>query len=269
MKPPPTKPNTPAEIIYGIHAVTTLLKQAPQKIIQISLLQDRRDQRIQNIEELAIIANIPIQRLNKSALEAQLLNLDETGHQGVTALIQPAKIYNEQDLNRLLEQLTSQQTPVFLLILDGVQDPHNLGACLRTAATAGVHAIIAPKNNSATLTPTVRKVASGAAEIVPFIQITNLARTIRDLQGSGVWIYGADCDGTQSIYKTDFTPKNIALVLGAEGSGLRRLTKEHCDVLFQIPMQSTISSLNVSVATGICLFEAIRQRLYQESNSRE
>jgi 23S rRNA (guanosine2251-2'-O)-methyltransferase len=157
----------------------------------------------------------------------------------------------------MLDALT---VPAFLLVLDGVQDPHNLGACLRSADAAGVHAVIAPKDKSVGLTPTVVKVASGAAESVPFIQVTNLARTLRSLKDRNIWIYGAAAEADQTLYQAKLTG-SIALVLGAEGSGLRRLTREHCDGLLTIPMRGSVSSLNVSVATGIFLFEALRQRI--------
>ena len=161
----------------------------------------------------------------------------------------------EADLPQFL-----QEQNTFLLILDGVQDPHNLGACLRTADAAGVHAVIAPKDRSASLTPTVRKVACGAAETVPFIQVTNLARTMRFLQEQQIWLFGACADGEKTLYQADLNVP-IGLVLGAEGAGLRRLTREHCDMLLTIPMHGFVSSLNVSVATGIFLFEALRQKM--------
>ena len=163
---------------------------------------------------------------------------------------------SEADLENILMNL---QTPAFLLILDGVQDPHNLGACLRSADAAGVHAVIAPKDKSVGLTSTVSKVASGAAETVPFIQVTNLARTLRFLKENNIWIIGADALADKAIFDSDLTAP-IALVLGAEGSGMRRLTREHCDLLVNIPMSGSVSSLNVSVAAGIFLFEATRQR---------
>jgi 23S rRNA (guanosine2251-2'-O)-methyltransferase len=149
---------------------------------------------------------------------------------------------------------------VFLLILDSVQDPHNLGACLRTADAAGVHMVIAPKDHSVGLTPAVRKVACGAAEVLPFVQVTNLASTMKMLKARNIWLYGTSDKATQSIYQTDLKNGSIGLVMGAEGPGLRRLTQESCDVLVSIPMHGSVPSLNVAVATGVCLFEYVRQR---------
>ena len=158
--------------------------------------------------------------------------------------------------------------PAFLLILDNIQDPHNLGACLRSADAAGVHAVIAPKDRSVGITDTVRLVACGAAEHVPFVQVTNLARTIRQLKKSGIWIYGAAGKAAESLYKTDLSGP-LAIVMGSEGKGLRRLTSEHCDFLISIPMAGSAESLNVSVAAGICLFEAVRQRSQENENKAD
>jgi 23S rRNA (guanosine2251-2'-O)-methyltransferase len=180
-------------------------------------------------------------------------------HQGVLAYTKQLKTFGEADLKHLLVNLTE---PPFLLVLDGVQDPHNLGACFRSADAAGVHAIIAPKDKAVGITPVVSKVASGAAETVPFIQVTNLARTLEQLKELGVWIYGAAGEAEKTLYQTDLRGP-IAIVLGAEGEGLRRLTRERCDLLVKIPMQGSVSSLNVSVATGVFLFEAVRQRKYK------
>ena len=177
-------------------------------------------------------------------------------HQGVIAYCKSASTYSEGDLKELLADL---KEPAFLLILDGVQDPHNLGACFRSADAAGVHAIIAPKDRSVGLTASVSKVASGAAETVPFVQVTNLARTLEMLKEMGIWIYGAAGEAEQSLFKTDLKG-SIALVLGSEGEGLRRLTRDTCDVLVKIPMHGSVSSLNVSAAAAVFLFEAVRQR---------
>ncbi|MDE4007549.1 23S rRNA (guanosine(2251)-2'-O)-methyltransferase RlmB, partial [Glaesserella parasuis] len=168
----------------------------------------------------------------------------------------PAKELNESDLDQILDRKANP----FLLILDGVTDPHNLGACLRTADTAGVDAVIVPKDKSAQLTSTARKVACGAAETVPLIRVTNLARTMRELQERNIWIVGTAGEATESLYQVKLTG-SIALVMGAEGDGMRRLTREHCDQLVSIPMAGSVSSLNVSVATGVCLFEIVRQKL--------
>jgi len=177
-------------------------------------------------------------------------------HQGVVARGTAPPQRSEVDLDAVL---AGQTKAAFLLVLDGVQDPHNLGACLRSADAAGVQAVIAPKDRSVSLTPTVRKVASGAAEAVPFIQVTNLARTLRELKQAGIWLVGTAGEAGTSLFEADLAGP-LALVMGAEGKGLRRLTRETCDTLVHIPMAGSVASLNVSVATGICLFEAVRQR---------
>jgi 23S rRNA (guanosine2251-2'-O)-methyltransferase len=178
-------------------------------------------------------------------------------HQGVLAKVSPSQIWGEQMLDELLDRL---EVPPLLLVLDGVTDPHNLGAVLRTADAAGVHAVIIPKDKSATLNATVRKVACGAAEVVPLVAVTNLARALEKLRQKGLWVVGTDGDAEQTLYQQDMTGPLI-VVMGAEGTGMRRLTREHCDYLVKLPMQGSVSSLNVSVATGVCLFEAQRQRL--------
>ena len=168
----------------------------------------------------------------------------------------PVGVKTEDDLFEIIEKLDGDP---FLLILDGIQDPHNLGACLRSADAAGVHAVIAPKDRSATLTDTVRHVASGAAENIAFVQVTNLARTMEELKLAGVWMVGTTDTGKQSLYEVDMKGP-LAIVMGAEGKGLRRLTAEKCDFLAKIPMAGSLECLNVTVATGVCLFEALRQR---------
>jgi 23S rRNA (guanosine2251-2'-O)-methyltransferase len=186
-------------------------------------------------------------------------------HQGVVAEafnipvsgdMNQSNLWQEQDLLRVVD---NKEGPLLLLVLDGVTDPHNLGACLRSADAAGVDAVVVPKDKSADLTPTVRKVACGAAEVVPFVRVTNISRTLQALQERGVWLYGTAGESEKSIYDSDLSG-SIALVMGAEGSGLRRLTREQCDFLVNLPMAGSVSSLNVSVATGICLFEIVRQR---------
>lgn len=241
------------EHIFGIHAVQSLLENHPERIYRICIAKERQDKRLEELLHLAQQANIAIEQTNRHTMDRLAHN---TNHQGVIAFCRSADSLTESDLNQILDQLT---TPAFLLILDGVQDPHNLGACFRSADAAGVHAIIAPKDKSVGLTATVSKVASGAAETVPFVQVTNLARTLEKLKAKGIWIYGAAGEAEKTLYETDLTGP-IALVLGAEGSGLRRLTRELCDGLIKIPMVGTVESLNVSVATGVFLFEALRQR---------
>jgi 23S rRNA (guanosine2251-2'-O)-methyltransferase len=241
-------------IIFGIHSVEALIKKQPQRIVRLAVLQDRNDQRIQSIIALAKQNKIKIDFLSRKELDQLIEN---ENHQGVAAFCKITKCYTEHDLELIVEKASKK---IFLLILDGIQDPHNLGACLRSADAAGVDAVIAPKDKSVGLTAAVCKVASGAAESVPFIQVTNLARTLRYLKEKNIWIFGAAEDASQSLFQADLSG-SIALVLGAEGGGLRRLTREHCDVLLNIPMQGLVSSLNVSVAAGIFLFEAVRQRI--------
>ncbi len=240
--------------IYGIHAVAALLHKAPDRIQELFIQEGRHDARIQDIMQLAKQGKIAVQVTSRQTLDDRTA---QAVHQGILARISPPPYYSEAELITLLDSLSE---PAFLLILDGIQDPHNLGACLRSANAAGVHAVIIPKDKSVSLTPAVHKVAAGAAEVTPLIQVTNLARMLRDLKERGIWVYGASDAANKTIYQADLQGP-LALVLGAEGSGLRRLTAEHCDQLLRIPMFGTVSSLNVSVASGICLFEAVRQRL--------
>lgn len=240
------------EAVYGLHAVQALLKSAPHRVNEVMVLQGRQDQRVQKVMAAAEKADIKVRQASRKELD----KLGEGNHQGVVAMAFPGQLHDEKFLYQLIESL--RDVP-FLLVLDGVTDPHNLGACLRTAEAAGVHAVIAPKDNSATLTPTARKVSCGAAEVLPYIPVTNLARCLRKLQELGVWIIGTAGEATQSVYLQDLKGP-MALVMGAEGPGMRRLTRECCDGLINIPMAGEISSLNVSVATGVCLFEAVRQR---------
>lgn len=241
------------QVIFGIHAVTSALEHQPDRVLRIYIQKDRKDAKTNAIATLAEQHDISVEYLPKKEIDKLAHNAN---HQGVVAFSQQARVYDEQDLKQLLEGL---KEPALLLVLDGVQDPHNLGACFRSADAAGVHAIIAPKDRAVGLTPVVSKVASGAMETVPFVQVTNLVRAMEMLKEMGVWIYGTDGEAKQSVYQADLTG-SAALVLGAEGEGMRRLTREHCDVLVKIPMVGTVESLNVSVATGIVLFEALRQR---------
>ncbi len=241
--------------IFGLHAVESLVQKNPERIKCLYVLQDRTDKKIQAVLELANQQKIKIEYLARSQLDRMT---NEANHQGLLAVCEPARHYSEKDLDELLDNLNE---PPFLLILDGVQDPHNLGAILRTADAAGVHAVIAPKDKAVGITATVSKVASGAAEVIPFIQVTNLARTIAFLKERNIWIYGAAGEAEKSLFEINFKG-SIAFVLGAEGSGLRRLTRDCCDGLIKIPMSGSVSSLNVSVATGVFLFEAVRQRCF-------
>ncbi len=241
--------------VFGIHAVSALLARSPEKITEIHLQKGREDGKIQELCEQAARFGISCTRVEKK----QLLAWAQGGnHQGVVAKVRPAQARDEGFLKALLER---RSDPVLLLVLDSVTDPHNLGACLRTAEAVGVDAVIAPKDKASGLTPVVRKVSVGAAELIPFVQVTNLARTLEMLQRMGVWVLGTALDeASSSLYKADLRG-NLALVMGAEGTGMRRLTQQQCDGLIHIPMAGQIQSLNVSVAAGVCLFEAYRQRM--------
>ncbi len=244
------------ELIFGIHAVNALINRAPERFIEIFLLKGREDDRLMPIINLSRKYGIGAQLVSRKVLDDKS---DGEQHQGVVARIRPGKNYTENDLDDILLAAEKKSLAPFLLILDGVTDPHNLGACLRNADAAGVQAIIVPKDNAAQITPTVRKVAVGAAESVPLVQVTNLARTMKNLQQQGVWIVGTAGETDTCLYDVKLAGP-IALVMGAEGKGMRRLTRENCDQLVKLPMAGDVSSLNVSVATGICLFEMVRQR---------
>ncbi|MGI2113113.1 23S rRNA (guanosine(2251)-2'-O)-methyltransferase RlmB [Shewanella frigidimarina] len=241
------------DTIFGIHAVQALLDNSPERVIELWLLQGRDDERLTPLINLASTFGTTLQRAARKVLD------DKAGssqHQGIVARVKAVKPLTEKDLDELLDKTAVP----FLLILDGVTDPHNLGACLRNADAAGVHAVIVPKDNSVGLTSTVSKVACGAAETIPLFQVTNLARTMRHLQDKGVWIVGTAGEAEGNVYQSDLKGP-LAIAMGAEDKGLRRLSREGCDSLVSIPMSGSVSSLNVSVATGVCLFEAVRQRL--------
>jgi 23S rRNA (guanosine2251-2'-O)-methyltransferase len=240
------------EWLYGIHALESVLTREPERLIELYVLKGRDDKPINSIINQARQFGVSVQFCQRKVLD------DKAGveqHQGVVAKAKPGKQYDESDLDKIL----SASKKPFLLILDGVTDPHNLGACLRTADAAGVDAVVVPKDKSAALTPVVRKVACGAAEVIPLVQVTNLARTLRELQDAGVWVVGTAGEAEQNIYECKLEGP-MALVMGAEGKGMRRLTREHCDELIKLPMAGSVSSLNVSVATGVCLYEIVRQR---------
>jgi 23S rRNA (guanosine2251-2'-O)-methyltransferase len=241
-------------IVYGLHAVKMLLQHCPDFIRQLWVQAQRQDIVLQELLQQARAISITVQIVPKVELDRLTEN---AVHQGIVALCKNVAEHSELDLQELVARLNK---PALLLVLDGVQDPHNLGACLRSANALGVHAVIVPKDRAVGITPVVRKVASGAAEFTPLISVTNLARTLRWLKEQGIWLYGADETATQKLFEIDFTGPS-ALVLGSEGKGLRRLTRESCDALVQIPAAGIIGSLNVSVATGICLYEVARQRL--------
>jgi len=239
--------------LFGFHAIKAAMNNPFRTIHQLFINEERVDKRLLELTTTAQARHIPITPLNSKLIHQRFPN---QVHQGIIAQVNQMPAYNENDLPHLIE---TQSENLLILILDEVTDPHNLGACLRTADAAGVHFVIIPKDNSASINATVSKVACGATESVPLIRVTNLARTMVMLQQSGIWIYGAAAEASQTLYELDVTGP-IGLVLGAEGSGLRRLTRERCDSLFSLPMQGIVQSLNVSVATGVCLYEVLRQR---------
>ncbi len=240
------------EWLYGIHALESILQREPHRILELFIAKGRDDERLHNIINLARKHRISVQFAQRKALDDKAQGEQ---HQGVLARAIAAKPLNENDLDAIITQADKP----FLLVLDGVTDPHNLGAVLRSADAAGVDAVIVPKDKSATLNATVRKVACGAADVIPLIHVTNLARTLVDIQQQGVWVVGTAGEATQLVYDCDLSGPT-AIVMGAEGKGMRRLTREKCDELIKLPMFGSVSSLNVSVATGICLYEVVRQR---------
>ena len=240
-------------VVYGSHAVSQFVESSPERVIRLLMTERASSGRLQPLAQRVAAAGIPLAVAPREELEACA---GGGVHQGVVALVHPRPSGDENDLEQLLGSL--EESP-FLLVLDGIQDPHNLGACLRTADATGVHAVVAPRNRAVGLTPAVRKVATGAAETVPFIQVTNLARTLRFLAVHGIRCIGADGEADASLFDADLSGP-LALVMGAEGRGLRRLTREHCDLLVSLPQVGTLKSLNVSVAAGTCLYFALSQR---------
>ncbi len=250
------------KVLFGFHALGVRLKTAPQSIIEVYYEPTRRDARMRQFMEKVVEAGIKI-------VESDGLRLSKLagnhGHQGVAARVHEVK--QVHSLDELLERLEAanavlavdQRTQPLILVLDGVTDPHNLGACLRVADGAGAHAVIAPKDHAAGINATVAKVASGAAETVPYFMVTNLARTLNELKERNIWIIGTSDAAPKTLYQADLRGA-VALVLGAEGDGMRQLTAKTCDQLVSIPMQGAVESLNVSVASGVCLYEALRQR---------
>jgi len=240
--------------LFGLHSVQAALDYSPNKIHKAWVDTGRQDKRLTQAIDNLLDLGIEPEKVDRKKLDRLAEN---NNHQGIVIEVEMPSELTESDLKTAVENLT--ETALFL-VLDNVQDPHNLGACLRTADATGVHGVIITKDNATGITPTVCKVASGAAETVPVYQVTNLARTLRWLKGEGLWIMGAAGETAQTIYSTDFSVP-MALVVGTEGKGLRRLTKEQCDVLVSVPMLGKVESLNLSVATGILLYEAVRQRL--------
>ena len=244
---------TPIKVLFGFHAVGVRLKTSPASVIEVFIDPTRRDARMRQFQERAKEAKVKLVEADGPRL-AQLAG--SHGHQGVVARVHAIDI--AKSLDACLEALPSS-VPALILVLDGITDPHNLGACLRVADGAGVHAVIAPKDHAVGINATVAKVASGAAETVPYFMVTNLARTLNELKERNIWITGTSDDAPQTLYDVDLKV-STAWVLGAEGDGLRQLTRKTCDQLVSIPMAGAVESLNVSVASGICLYETVRQR---------
>ncbi len=250
------------KVLFGFHALGVRLKTAPQSIIEIYFEPTRRDARMRSFLDRANEAGVKLIESDGARLSKMC---GGHGHQGIAAKVQA--IAQVHSLDELLEDLEAanaelpveQRTQPLILVLDGVTDPHNLGACLRVADGAGAHAVIAPKDHAAGINATVAKVASGAAETVPYFMVTNLARTLNELKERNIWIIGTSDQAPATLYQTDLKGP-VALVLGAEGAGMRQLTAKTCDALVSIPMRGAVESLNVSVASGVCLYEALRQR---------
>ena len=238
--------------IVGINAVAAVLETRPQAVRELQLASSRHPGRLEPLLKMARAAGIAVRQVDRRDLDRQF---SDQRHQGLAALVEVPGFADET----LLDELLEQRSDVLLLLLDQVQDPRNFGACLRSAAAAGVDAVVFPKDRAATLTPAARKAAAGAAERVPLVQVVNLAATLKRLKAAGVWLVGADGHAEQPLWEIDLAG-HIGVVLGGEGQGLRRLTRDHCDFLACIPMAADVESLNVSVAAGIFLFEAVRQR---------
>ncbi len=241
-----------SERIYGLHTVRALLAHAPQRVLRLYIQQGRTDQRAVAIEILARDAGRPVERVDAARLRGWV---GEVAHQGVVAEVEPLAPLTEDSFYAMLGKVRDP----LLLALDGVQDPHNLGACLRTADACGALAVLVPRDRAATLNATARKVAAGAAETTPVVTVTNLSRSLKLIKDAGVWIVGADASAPQRADQVDLTGGRC-LVMGAEGTGLRELTRRNCDWLVSLPSLGSVESLNVSVASGMLLYEALRQR---------
>lgn len=241
------------QVVFGLHAARSVVARSPERVLGALVVAGTQSSELQSL-----VRDLQALGIKPQFCPAKTLHQHSDGgnHQGVVLQVTAGRQYQEQDLPELCQQAGAR---ALFLILDQVTDPHNLGACLRTADAAGVTAVVVPKDKSASLTPTVSKVASGAAETVPLVQVTNLARAMRDLQQSGVWLIGTAGEATQDLYQVTHQGP-LGLVMGAEGKGMRRLTREHCDELVAIPLYGQVSSLNVSVASGVCLYEFVRQR---------
>ena len=239
--------------MYGLHAVGAVIERSPERLLTLWMAQPRDDARARALRERALAVGIRVQTATAETLDKLV---GDGVHQGAVAAVRPLKPWDERALLASLSQIGG---PPLLLVLDGVTDPHNLGACLRTADAAGAHAVVIPKDRSAAVDGVVRKVAAGAAEFVPVATVTNLARAIDLLKEQGIWAVGTDGGAAETLYQADLN-RPLALILGAEGGGMRRLTRERCDFVVRIPMAGQVESLNVSVAAGVALFEACRQR---------
>jgi 23S rRNA (guanosine2251-2'-O)-methyltransferase len=237
-------------VVFGFHAVLARLRADPKSVVEVFLDETRNDARARDLAALAGRSGVSLHRVPTKRLDGFY---GGGRHQGVVARI------HIMDLGQTLEDVLEGIEKPLLLVLDGVTDPHNLGACLRVANAAGANAVIAPRDRAAGITPAVSKVASGAAEATPYLMVTNLARTLADIKERNIWVVGADERADKTLYETDL-PTAIAWVLGAEGEGMRRLTRESCDLLVRIPMRGEVESLNVSVSAGVCLFESVRRR---------
>jgi 23S rRNA (guanosine2251-2'-O)-methyltransferase len=244
------------QTIYGLHAVRAMLQQHPERVTAVRMAERRDDPRARELEEIARRRQIPLQRVDARALTQKL---GDVAHQGVVADIRPLPPWTEDDLLAAIQAAAQEGRAPLILALDGVQDPHNLGACLRTADACGALAVIVPRDRAAQVTPVVRKVAAGAAETTPVVTVTNLVRALKLLKEAGLWVVGADADGARRAHEVDLKG-GVVLVLGAEGAGLRQLTRQTCDWTARLPQLGAVESLNVSVAAGMLLYEAVRQR---------
>ncbi len=238
--------------VYGLHVVRAILARHPDRVLQVCIAERRDDPRVREIEELARGSDRPVKRVDAEQLRQWV---GDVAHQGIAAEIAALSPWSEDDLLAALERAVAP----LLVALDGVQDPHNLGACLRTADACGALAVIAPRDRAAQLTPAARKVAAGAAESIPLVICSNLVRTLKLLKQAGLWIFGADAEGSKQAHEVDLTGA-VVVVLGAEGRGLRQLTRQQCDFMVRLPQLGAVESLNVSVAAGMLLYEAVRQR---------
>lgn len=241
-------------LLIGIHSVASALDKAPQQVLLVTVAEECRNPRVQELVQQARTAGIQVETGSRSMLDR---SSEEQRHQDIVARFEAANVGDEKDLGRILDAIEGDP---LVLVLDGVQDPHNLGACLRTAEAAGANLVILPKDRSAGLTPVARRSASGAAEVLPIVFVTNLARVLRALKDRGIWLAGTTDSAGQGLYETDLRGP-LGLVMGSEGKGMRRLTADLCDYQLRIPMQGTVNSLNVSVASAVCLYEVVRQRL--------